>query len=58
MFIIPSGNASCKTSSPCQNGKDQQNNIANTGEDMEERDPTFTVGIIVDCCSHYGNQHW
>ena len=29
----------------------------NTGEDVEEREPSYTIGGNVNWCSHYGEQY-
>ena len=31
--------------------------ITNAGEDVEKREPSYTVGENVNWCSHYGKQH-
>ena len=28
--------------------------IANVGEDVEKRDPSYTVGVTGNCCNHHG----
>ena len=32
-------------------------NTTNTGEDVEEREPLYTVGGNVNWCSYYGKQY-
>ena len=31
--------------------------ITNAGEDVEKREPSYTVGVNVNWCSHYGEQY-
>ena len=31
--------------------------ITNVSKDVERKEPTFTVGGIVNWCSHYGKQY-
>lgn len=31
--------------------------ISSVGKDVEKREPLFTVGRNINCCSHYGKQY-
>ena len=37
--------------------KKKKNTITNAGEDVEKREPSYTVGRNVNWCSHYGKQY-
>ena len=42
----------------CQNDYQQKDNkIVSVGEDVEKREPLYTVGGIVNWGSHYGKQY-
>ena len=40
-----------------QNGHDQKIQTVNAGEDVEEREPSYTVGGNVQLVSHHGEQY-
>ena len=42
----------------CQNGyHKKRTQMTNVGKDMEEREPSYTIGGIVNWYSHYGQQY-
>ena len=40
-----------------QNGCDSSLQAINAGEDVEKREPSYTVGENINLCGHYGRQH-
>ena len=45
------------SSSTCQNGHHQSQQIKTAGEGVEKTEPSYTAGGNVNCCSPYGKQY-